>query len=205
MKTTTISGLYDIYDDAQQTVRDIAAAGVPEGDISLIANNSDDRLGTEHETKAAEDAGIGAAAATVVGGGAGLLAGLGILAIPGIGPVVAAGWLAATALGAVTGAVAGGAAGGLVGSMTSAGIKKDDADVYAEGIRRGGTLVAARVDESHLAAVTAIIAKHRAIDPQIRGAQYRENGWSGFDAAAAPHTPSEADIERSRKRIGLPL
>ena len=73
-----------------------------------------------------------------------MLAGLGLLAIPGLGPVVAAGWLASTALGAAVG----GAAGGLIGALTAAGVSKEDADIYAEGIRRGGTLVTARVPDA---------------------------------------------------------
>jgi hypothetical protein len=65
----------------------------------------------------------------VVGGAAGLLAGIGLMAIPGVGPVVAAGWLVAT----LTGAAAGGATGGIIGALTQAGVSKEDADVYAEG------------------------------------------------------------------------
>jgi hypothetical protein len=80
----------------------------------------------------------GAGVGTAVGGAAGLLAGLGLLAIPGVGPVVAAGWLVATAVGAVAGA----ATGGLIGGLTGAGVSEDDAHVYAEGVRRGGSLVA---------------------------------------------------------------
>jgi hypothetical protein len=76
-----------------------------------------------------------------------LLAGLGLLAIPGLGPVVAAGWLASTALGAV----AGGAAGGLIGALTAAGVSQEDAHVSAEGIRRGGTLVTASCTQNNSA------------------------------------------------------
>ena len=72
-----------------------------------------------------------------------LLAGLGLLAIPGVGPVVAAGWLVATA----AGAAAGGLTGGIVGALTQAGVSDEDAQVYAEGVRRGGTLVTARVND----------------------------------------------------------
>ena len=74
---------------------------------------------------------------------AGLLAGLGMLAISGLGPVVAAGWLVSTAALAVTG----GAAGGLIGSLTQHGVDEDEDNAYAEGVRRGGTLVTARVPE----------------------------------------------------------
>ena len=76
-----------------------------------------------------------------------------MLAIPGIGPVVAAGWLASTA----AMAAAGGATGGLIGALTQSGIGEDDAHAYAEGVRRGGTLVTARVDESRRAATDAIM------------------------------------------------
>lgn len=144
MTTKTISGLYDVYDDAIQTVHEIEAAGVPAGNISMVANNADNRYAPIRKTNAAPDAEAGAAVGTIVGGGAGLLAGLGMLAIPGVGPVVAAGWLIATAVGAVVGAGAGAATGGLVGSLTEAGVGKDYAQVYAEGVRRGGTLVTAR-------------------------------------------------------------
>ena len=76
-----------------------------------------------------------------MGGAAGLLAGLGLLAIPGIGPVVAAGWLAATA----AGAAAGGATGGIIGALSrSPASAKTKPHVYAEGVRRGGTLVTVR-------------------------------------------------------------
>src|SRR5580658_8259466 len=99
MIAKTVTGLYDTYDDAAETVRDIEAAGVPQSDISVVANNVDDRYPPTDKTNAAADAGIGAGVGSVVGGGAGLLAGIGLLAIPGVGPVVAAGWLISTAVG----------------------------------------------------------------------------------------------------------
>src|ERR1700676_2182245 len=99
MTTKTITGLYDRYDDAAQTVRDLAAAGVPDADTSVVANNVDNRYPLKEESNAAPDAGTGAAVGSVLGGGAGLLAGLGLLAIPGVGPVVAAGWLVSTVVG----------------------------------------------------------------------------------------------------------
>ena len=142
--TTTVTGLYDRYDNAQRAVDALEAAGIPSSSISVVANNGDDY----HKTKAADDAGAGAGIGAAVGGVGGLLTGLGIMAIPGVGPVVAAGWLAATAVGAVGGAVVGGAAGGIVGAMTKEGIPEADAHVYAEGVRRGGTLLTAKVDDA---------------------------------------------------------
>ena len=94
--------------------------------------------GTDDRTEgAAAGGGIGAA----VGGTAGLLAGLGRMAIPGVGPVVAAGRL----LPALTGAAAGGATGGIIGALSQqASISDEEANVYAEGLRRGGALVSPR-------------------------------------------------------------
>src|SRR5690242_16053260 len=143
--TTTISRLYDSYDAASRAVKDLEAAGLSHANISLVSSNADnwyrgdagkskrskvdrDRDGVDDR---AEGAGAGAGIGAAVGGTAGLLAGLGIMAIPGIGPVVAAGWLAATAVGAV----AGGAAGGIIGALTQSGVPKQEAELYAEGIR----------------------------------------------------------------------
>lgn len=97
--TQTITRSYDTYQQAESVVRKLKDAGVADSDISLVGRHAD-----ADESHAGEGAGIG----SLIGGAAGLLAGLGLIAIPGIGPVVAAGWLAATAAGAATGAVAGG-------------------------------------------------------------------------------------------------
>ena len=126
--------------------------------------------------EAAPGAEIGAGVGALAGGGAGVLAGLGMLAIPGVGPVVAAGWLVALAVGAVGGAAAGGILGGLVGS----GISKEHAEVYAEGVRRGGTLVSVRTPEEDAARVDAILNTN-AVDPVARRAEYTNAGWTGYD------------------------
>ena len=141
--TQTVTALYDTYDSAASAVNALEAAGIPHSDISIVSNNVDNRYSKDRPTNTAEDAGKGAGIGAAVGGVGGLLTGLGLLAIPGVGPVVAAGWLVATAAGAATGAVVGGAAGGLVGSLTGAGVPEHDAQFYAEGVRRGGNLVTA--------------------------------------------------------------
>jgi hypothetical protein len=197
MATRTVTGFYDSYDSATHAVHDLEAAGIPHSDISLVANNADNRY-MPADKAAAKDgaktgAGTGASIGTALGGGAGLLAGLGILAIPGVGPVVAAGWLIATAVGAAAGA----ATGGVVGALTGAGISKEHAHVYAEGIRRGGSLVTAHVDESRAAAAEQILRKHGHIDPDNRGQLYREHGWKAFDERAQPLTAAELDRERT--------
>ena len=163
-----ISGLFDTHEEASTAVDALEDAGIASNEISVVGPH-----GKTDASAAAEGAGIGAA----VGGIGGLLAGLGTFAIPGIGPVIGAGWLVAT----LTGMAAGGIAGGLVGSLTAAGVDDDDAHVYAEGIKRGGTMVVARVDEAQAEAAEAILGQHGRVDIQSRRSEYETGGWDGFD------------------------
>lgn len=200
---TTVSALFDDYTTASEAVRDLELSGIPTEDISIIANNADhpDRTSSPDDSDAAEDAGIGAGIGAAVGGVGGLLTGLGMMAIPGVGPVVAAGWLAATGVGALAGAAVGGAAGGLIGSLTSAGIPEHDANLYAEGVRRGGSLVTARLDDSRAAEARSILERRSAVDLNKRERAYRETGWSTFDENAPPFTPDEIRRERDLHRL----
>ena len=204
--TVTISRLYDNYADAQRAVTSLEAAGVPHADLSIVANNSDnwygadkkvdrDRDGTDDRAEgAATGAGIGAG----LGGAAGLLAGLGVLAIPGLGPVVAAGWLASTTLGAMAGA----ATGTIVGALTKAGVSEEEAPLYAEGVRRGGTLVSARVPEADRARFESIL-NQSAVDIRERGAAWQRSGWNTFDPSAKPYTADDVRKERQLYREGM--
>jgi len=176
----TITHLYDSYDDATVVVSDLEAAGIPNSDISLVGHRA------ETENRAGTGAGVGA----VIGGGAGLLAGIGALAIPGVGPVVAAGWLVAT----LAGAAVGGGAGGIVGSLVHTGVSDDEANVYAEGVRRGGTLVTARVDDSRVADAEGIMSGRSYVDWKTRNQEYRDAGWNGFDSSSPPYVrPADPD------------
>src|SRR6478609_6796517 len=204
--TVTISRLYDNHTDAQQAVRRLETAGVPHSDISLVANNSDGWFNTDRKVdrdddgvdERAEGAGKGAGIGAGVGGAAGLLAGLGLLAIPGLGPVVAAGWLASTALGATAGA----ATGGMVGALTQAGVSGEEAPLYAEGVRRGGTLVSARVPEAERARFESILDQS-AVNIRERGAAWQRSGWKTFDASAQPYTADDVRNERQLYREGM--
>lgn len=135
-----------------------------------------------------------------LGGAGGLLTGLGLMAIPGVGPVVAAGWFAATAVGAAGGAVAGGAAGGLIGAMTRSGVSEEDANVYAEGVRRGGTLVTARVEDEFAPVAEDILKRSNRVDPVDRRAAYQEQGWTRFDDTLNPYALEDVERERNRYR-----
>jgi hypothetical protein len=195
----TVTGLFDDYTDASTAVSALESAGIPSDDISIVSNNADNRHG-EH-SNAGEGAGTGAGIGAVVGGAGGLLTGLGLMAIPGVGPVVAAGWLAATAAGAAAGAVAGGATGGIIGAMTSSGVSDEDANVYAEGVRRGGTLVTARVQDALVPEAEAILKQSNWVDPVERRAAYTKEGWTRFDDALDPYSPEQVAKERSRYRL----
>jgi hypothetical protein len=200
--TATISRLYNDYADAREAVRNLEAAGVEHNDINIIASNADnwysssDRKGDKRETfpdrdldgkdDRAEAAGAGAGVGAAVGGAAGLLAGLGLMAIPGVGPVVAAGWLVST--------LAGAAAGG-VGALTQAGVSKEDADIYAEGLRRGGAVVSARVPDADALRLQAIMDRS-AVNVRERAAAYRQAGWQSFNAKETPYTADQVRKER---------
>lgn len=194
----TVTALYDTYDSAVSAVDALEAAGIPHSDISIVSNNVDNHYSKDQPTHVGADAGKGAGIGAAVGGVGGLLTGLGLPAIPGIGPVVAAGWLVATAAGAVTGAVVGGTAGGLVGSLTHAGVPEHDANFYAEGVRRGGTLVSARVDDALASTAREILQRYKPVDTTRRGAAYRESGWSSFDTNASAYTAEQVAAERRR-------
>lgn len=200
--TQTVTALYDTYEPAISAVNALEAAGIPNSDISIVSNNVDNRYDKDRPSNAGEDAGKGAGIGAVVGGVGGLLTGLGLLAIPGVGPVVAAGWLVATAVGAAGGAVVGGAAGGIVGSLTGAGVPERDANFYAEGVRRGGTLVTARVDDARAPTAREILQRYKAVDPALRGAAYRDSGWTSFDETAPPYTADQVEAERRRYIAG---
>lgn len=198
---TTITGLYDSYDDAKAAVKALEDAGVPSDDISIVTNKANGVDVEGQGNRAGEGAGAGAGIGALAGGAGGLLTGLGLLAIPGVGPVVAAGWLAATAAGAAAGAVAGGAVGGIVGAMVESGVPEEDAHLYAEGVRRGGTLVTARVEDEHRASADAILNSSPRVNVADRRARYAEQGWTRFDETADPYTDEQIAGERDRYRV----
>lgn len=195
----TVTGLFDDYADASAAVGELETAGVRSNDISIVSNNADRRHG---DSNAAEGAGTGAGIGAVVGGAGGLLTGLGLMAIPGVGPVVAAGWLAATAAGAAAGAVAGGAAGGIIGGLTSSGVSERDAHFYAEGVRRGGTLVTAKVEDALAPEAEAILKRSNWVDPRERRVSYEQQGWTRFDETLDPYDAQQVEQERLRYRRG---
>ena len=100
------------------------------------------------------------------------------------------------------GAAAGAATGGIVGALTEAGVSKDEAPLYAEGVRRGGTLVSARVADADRARLDAIL-NTSAVNLRDRSAAWQKSGWTTFDPAAQPYGPEEVRKERQLYGAGL--
>lgn len=191
--STTVTRSYDRYSDAKSAVQALREEGVDESRISLISHK--DRGESDSIADgAATGAGIGAAA----GGTVGLLTGLGIMAIPGVGPVVAAGWLATTALGAVAGAASGAAVGGVVDALVDSGESRETAEGYAEHVRRGGALVSVRTEDADRARVLAILDRFGPVDIATRRDDYLSQGWRGYDPSAAAYDDNAARAERAK-------
>jgi uncharacterized protein (TIGR02271 family) len=135
----TVVGLFKNQVDAERAIDRLKQAGFSESQIGVAMRDRSQQqeLVEGTGTQAAEGAATGAVSGGVLGGVIGLLAGVGALAIPGIGPIIAGGALASTLAGAGIGA----AAGGLLGALMGMGIPEEDARHFDEGFRSGGTLV----------------------------------------------------------------
>ena len=201
-----VSRLFDTQDQAQAAVRELESMGIQHDDLSIVARHAGARetrsfrIADEGKSDAAEardtavGAGEGLATGGLIGGGAGLLTGLGVLSIPGIGPVIVGGWLMSLAIGAAAGGLAGGAIGGLLGALKENGVPEGDANVYAEGVRRGATLVSVRVEEADAARVEASLDLNNGADATIRGETYRQEGWTAFDVNAQVGRSGQDDL-----------
>jgi hypothetical protein len=192
--TETVSHLFDTRSDAENAVRALERDGFSAGDINLLANpNSWD----EEPSAQAEGASTGATIGGVAGASVGVLASIGAIAIPGIGPLVAAGMLATTLAAAGSGAVAGGLAGALIGY----GFSDDDAHVYSEAIRRGSTLVTVKTTSARAARATDIMSEHGAVDIAARHQDFKQSGWTAYDPNSTNYTREEAARERARRSV----
>ncbi|HVF58015.1 MAG TPA: YsnF/AvaK domain-containing protein [Pyrinomonadaceae bacterium] len=183
----TIIGLFDNRAEAQKVVQELLEDGFRREDISIMSKGAE---GTgkggdgkveyveEEGHEQIEDMAKGAGTGALFGGLAGLLVGLTALAIPGLGPVVASGPLAA----AIAGAGIGATAGGLISGLTRLGVPEEDANYFAEGVRRGGTLVSVNASDETANDAVAVMKHHGAVEIDKRAAQWRDEGWTNFDA-----------------------
>ena len=145
-KSTAVFGIYSSLEKAESAVDQLLGAGFSNSDVSVLVADSESTRDFAHRkaTKAPEGTATGVAAGGVLGGTLGLLAGVGALAIPGLGPFIAAGPIMA----ALAGIGAGGALGGLVGALVGTGIPEYEAKRYEGRVKNGGVLLSVHCDTS---------------------------------------------------------
>jgi hypothetical protein len=145
-KNTAVFGIYSSSEHAERAVDKIIAAGFPSANVSVLLpdNRSTKEFAHEKGTKAPEGTATGVTAGGVIGGTLGVLAGVGALAIPGIGPFIAAGPIMA----GLAGLGVGGVVGGLVGALVGMGIPEYEAKRYEGRVKGGGTLLSVHCDTS---------------------------------------------------------
>lgn len=207
-KNTAVFGIFASQVEAERAVDLLVAADFPSGSISVLLPDSRSTREFAHEkhTKAPEGTTAGAALGGVIGGTLGLLAGAGALAIPGIGPLLAAGPIVA----GLAGLGAGGAVGGFVGALVGMGVPEFEAKRYEGRVKGGGTLLSVHCDTSeqvdrarHLLAgagatdvsSTSESAGADASDAELRGARHLDE--ADIPASTVRRNP---DPERPARR-----
>jgi sporulation protein YlmC with PRC-barrel domain len=201
--TQIVTALFDTYDNASEAVRRLETAGVSYRDISIVSNAKDARHLVQHGTTddASKGTTAGIALGAALGGGAGLLAGLGLVVIPGLGPMVAAGWLAATMAGAAVGA----STAGIAGALIAAGLSNEDAEIYAEGLGRGGTIVTARIEEDKVSLTRSILAESNGVDIRGSGDRHDAPGLHRPNEMTSPRPQSAAKISGDTTKVSATL
>ncbi|WP_337829219.1 hypothetical protein [Pseudonocardia sp. TMWB2A] len=177
--------IFDRYSDAKEAVSALEASKISPAFISLVGRGGDDLMSLHAYAPGEQIAPVNPS---------GLLEALGLMVIPGAGPLAVGGWLAA-------GIAARGTTGqAVVETLQAAGHSASDAETLAEALHRGASVVAVRANATRSAEVQALLTAAGGVDPEKRGAAYRDNGWTGFDPDAKPYTSEEVFDERMRYR-----
>jgi hypothetical protein len=176
MNNNLVSVVFDDRSEAESAAAELRSAGVPDSALSVIARHEgaggDYGDANTHEVK---EHGEGLLKGAVAGGGIGALLGIAALAIPGVGPLAAAGAIASTAIpeGAAIGAGAGALAGGLSGLLAKHGVSDEDASYYEERINNGGIFL-------------SVDTEHAAVDSdRVREILYRNGGHNSSQSRMA--------------------
>jgi hypothetical protein len=186
--THTVVALFEEYRDATRAVSALRAEGFSDSDISFLTPESAHQMadeGTHGSLRSDNDSPITAGEGAMMGGLTGLVVGAGAALIPGIGPVLAIGPLG-MALSAAVGAGMGAVAGPLVDSLVGIGAPQGDAEVYAEALKRGHTVVAVRTGESRIERVEDIFMRQGAEDIEEVAREWRDEGWGAARTHEAP-------------------
>jgi hypothetical protein len=184
-KNTAVFGIFPTISAADLGVDALIAAGFRADDVSILAADAPTtrELATEKNTKTPEGTTTGAAAGGVLGGTLGLLAGIGALAIPGVGPFIAAGPI----MGALAGIGAGAATGGIIGALVGMGIPEYEAKRYEGRVKDGGVLVSVHCDDSDWVKRAKDVLKQAGAD-DIASAGEKAVSSHGVDRSSARGT-----------------
>ncbi|MFN8420870.1 MAG: hypothetical protein U0528_16755 [Anaerolineae bacterium] len=197
--TKSVGALFDRFEDAQGAVDELIKRGFNSSDISLIATNAAtnyaqfvnvanaQRIEITDANADAVSAEEGAGFGAVVGAVTGVLAGLAAITIPGIGAIVALGPVVGALTGGTVGAVTGAAVGGIVAAMVKSGFSEEEAQRYAEGVRRGSALVIVQATDGKSFLAQDIMRDFHAVDIAQRSLEWETAGWKGFDENAPPY------------------
>jgi hypothetical protein len=164
--TEAIAGFFHTREEGEAAEQALLSSGFTRDEVSFVAGDTSGHnipaLGPL-ETTGAESQAAGDA---VIGGMVGLAAGMVAVVMPGFGPLVAAGPLAGTLAGAIGGLGLGAAAGGVIGLLRDHGISEEEAQFFAEGVKRGGSLVTVRTGEERMELARKTLERHGAIDTE---------------------------------------
>lgn len=163
MNQSIVSAVFDSRSEAERAVSELRSAGIADNAISLVGQRDDGKT-TETDASGKGVDGDGLVKGLAAGAAGGALLGITALAIPGVGPLVAAGAIAESAIGgaAATGAVIGGTAGGLAGALSKHGVSDEDARYYEDRVHQGGIFVSVDTSRAGIPAETAsdILYRH---------------------------------------------
>jgi hypothetical protein len=199
--------MYKAYHDAAQTIHELQVAGILRSDISILASHFVDR-GTNGMTPDrleliaignSSRARTGYAVRPEIAAGTGLLSELGALTIPDIGAVVAAGWLVSSA----DAFAAGPGQRGLVGALTDSGLNERRAQLFANGVREGATLVAVRGDGAHNPSTEQIMQQHSPTDPEVHDMTHRYGSFGDLPSSGS-ETEYQTDEDLRATDAGRP-
>jgi uncharacterized membrane protein len=187
--SNVVVGVFNDPDQARDAILKLREAGFSQDNISMVTRSAGENAGHLPNSNIVTDAAIGAAAGSL----GGIVLSLAAMAVPGVGMVVAAGPLLAALGGAGIGAVAG----GLIGALTDFGVPEEDAQYYAEGVRRGDAVVTIRANTAADAErARNIMNDSGAVDIAGRVSSWRTRGWMGHNPGDEPLSEDEVRRER---------
>lgn len=187
----TVVGVFNDLGQAQNAAARLQQAGFPEADIGIVSRTRPGQA-AEYTSPVENDASVGAA----IGGVGGMVLTFATLAVPGVGPVMAAGPI----LGALGGAGVGAVAGGLIGALTRLGISRGAAKNYSEIVRRGDVLLTVRTNAVDAERARAILQGQDDVSSKSHEHRPHRREWTGHNAGAEPL--SEDEIRREQRDYG---